>query len=66
MSPLLTTSVLPPDADFDVVLVAQAQALDLARTVSAISRGGSLLVVGDPHQGPVLGPTPTTPWPTWP
>jgi hypothetical protein len=53
MSPLLTTSVLPPDADFDVVLLTQAQSLDLARTVSAISRGGSLVVVGDPHLGPL-------------
>ncbi len=55
MSPLLTTSVLPPDADFDVVLLAQAQSLDLARTASAISRGGSLVVVGDPHLGPLIG-----------
>jgi REase_MTES_1575 len=57
MSPLLTTSVLPPDATFDVVLVAQAQALDLARSVSAIARGNALVVVGDPHLGPRIRPT---------
>ncbi len=51
MSPLLTTSVLPPDAAFDVVLVAQAQSLDLARSASAISRGTSLVVIGDPRRG---------------
>jgi REase_MTES_1575 len=50
LSPLLTTSVLPPDVHVDVVVIGQAQSVDLARTAPAIARGTSIVVVGDPHR----------------
>jgi REase_MTES_1575 len=50
LSPLLTTSVLPPDVHVDAVVVGQAQSLDLARSATAIARGSSVVVVGDPQQ----------------
>ncbi|MFL6099523.1 MAG: hypothetical protein ACJ71T_06185 [Actinomycetales bacterium] len=50
LSPLLATSVLPPDVHVDVVLVGQAHSVDLARCATAIARGSSVVVVGDPHQ----------------
>jgi REase_MTES_1575 len=56
LSPLLTASVLPPDATFDAVIVAQAQSVDLARTAAGIARGTSLVVVGDPRLGGVDSP----------
>ena len=52
MSPLLVASVLPPGVWFDVVVFDEASQIPPAEAISAISRGGQVIVSGDRHQLP--------------
>lgn len=50
MSPLVVASVLPPGRWFDVVIFDEASQIPPAHAVSAISRAGQVVVVGDDRQ----------------
>ncbi|RNI23878.1 AAA domain-containing protein [Flexivirga caeni] len=52
MSPLLVASVLPPGVWFDVVVFDEASQIPPAEAISAISRGGQVVVSGDRRQLP--------------
>ena len=52
MSPLLVASVLPPGVWFDVVVFDEASQIPPAEAISAIARGGQVVVSGDRHQLP--------------
>lgn len=52
MSPLLVASMLPPGVWFDVVVFDEASQIPPAEAISAISRGGQVIVSGDRRQLP--------------
>jgi hypothetical protein len=52
MSPLVVASVLPTGRWFDVVIFDEASQIPPAQAVSAISRAGQVVVVGDQRQLP--------------
>jgi very-short-patch-repair endonuclease len=52
MSPLSVSQFLAPKVDFDLVVFDEASQLPTEDAVAAISRGKSLVVVGDPKQLP--------------
>lgn len=52
MSPLLVASMLPPGVWFDVVVFDEASQIPPAEAISAISRGGQVVVAGDRRQLP--------------
>ncbi|WP_191563179.1 DUF4011 domain-containing protein [Janibacter melonis] len=69
-SPLAVGLLLPPEERFDVVVVDDASRTTLARTASALARGGQVVVVGDTTQQrpgtwttdpAVVPPAPTAP-----
>jgi hypothetical protein len=50
MSPLVVGEALPPDAQFDVVVVDEASLCSVGEAVGALARGRQVVVVGDPRQ----------------
>lgn len=52
MSPLVVASLMPPGLWFDVVVFDEASQIPPAEAISAISRAGQVVVVGDPRQLP--------------
>jgi hypothetical protein len=58
MSPLVVGEALPPDAQFDVVVVDQASSCSVGEAVAALARGRQVVVVGDPQQPAPSGALP--------
>ncbi|WP_068256867.1 DUF4011 domain-containing protein [Janibacter corallicola] len=52
MPPFVVGQVMPPEQEFDLVIVDDASRTTLARTLSAVVRGRQLLVIGDRGQLP--------------
>jgi hypothetical protein len=52
MSPLAVSRLLPPEIEFDVVIIDEASQVTTADAINCVYRGDALITVGDPHQLP--------------
>ncbi|MCU7725007.1 DUF4011 domain-containing protein [Actinoplanes sp. KI2] len=52
MSPLAVSRLLPPEIEFDVVIIDEASQVTTADAINCVYRGNALIVVGDERQLP--------------